>query len=134
MRRLRYKGVQYFWGLESGQSQTLGLQPPSKTDAAGPHGCPGPLQQTHTVAPKHRLKQVKHLGIFCPLACVALLLETSSPEAISPSVSKANPNKINRHIFPDLGYRTKWLSEVGPDEANILLSEGIASEGDGDRT
>ena len=107
------------------QSQNLGPQPLSKADVTGPHGQPRSLWQTHMLALKHRIKLVKHLGIFCSLACVALLLKTSSPAERNPSASK--PNQINKAKLS----RISVIEQNGCQkrvQMNRLISEGIASK------
>ena len=78
------------------QLQNLGPQPLSKADVTGLRGWPRSLWQTPTLALLHWRKLAKSLGNFCPLACMALLLKTSSPADINLLL---NQTKSNGNIF-----------------------------------
>lgn len=77
------------------------------------------------LALKHRIKLVRRLGIFCPLACVALLLKTRSPAEMNPSASKPkqiNKAKLSRISVIEQNVCQKWV------QMDRLISEGTASK------
>lgn len=76
-----------FWGSPKPDP---GLPITLQNGCLEPCGRPQSSQQTPMYTRKHRLMLVQPLGVFCPLVCVVLLLETSSPEETNPSASKPN--------------------------------------------